>query len=63
MPIDRQLRFALGAQHQLTESLALGGAVEYVDFGDARINDPTTLKGDYDTNRAVFLALTLNWKF
>ena len=63
MPIDRQLRFALGAQHQLTESLALGGAVEYVDFGDARINNPTTLKGDYDTNRAVFLALTLNWKF
>ncbi len=45
------------------ESLTVGGAVEYVDFGDARINNPTTLKGDYDTNRAVFMALTLNWKF
>jgi long-chain fatty acid transport protein len=63
MPIDRQIRFALGAQHQLSETMTVGGAVEYVDLGSARISDPNTLTGDYQTNRAFFFALNANFKF
>lgn len=63
MPIDRQIRFALGAQHQLSETMTVGGAVEYVDLGSARISDPNTLTGDYDKNRAFFFALNANFKF
>jgi long-chain fatty acid transport protein len=62
MPIDRQIRFALGAQHQLSETITVGGAVEYVDLGSARISDPNTLTGDYDKNRAFFFALNANFK-
>jgi long-chain fatty acid transport protein len=35
MPIDRQIRFALGAQHQLSETMTVGGAVEYVETSGA----------------------------
>ena len=63
MPIDRQLRFAIGARHRLSERLTLGGVVEYADLGSARINDSATLKGEYETNRAIFVALNLEWKF
>jgi hypothetical protein len=55
MPIDRQIRFALGAQHQLSETMTV--------LGSARISDPNTLTGDYDKNRAFFFALNANFKF
>jgi long-chain fatty acid transport protein len=42
MPIDRQIRIALGAQHQLSETMTVGGAIEYADLGSARISDPNT---------------------
>ena len=63
MPIDRQIRIGLGAQHQLSETMTVGGSVVYADLGDARISDPNTLTGNYDTNRAVFFALNANFKF
>jgi opacity protein-like surface antigen len=63
MPVDRQIRIALGAQHQLSETMTVGGAVEYVDLGSARISDPNTLTGNYGENRALFFALNANFKF
>lgn len=63
MPIDRQLRFALGAQHEVTDSITVGGAVEYVDLGDATIENSATLVGDYDKNRVLFFAINANIKF
>ncbi len=63
MPIDEQYRFAVGAQHQLSETLAVGGSFVYADLGDAKISNSTTLEGDYETNRALFFSLNLNWKF
>jgi opacity protein-like surface antigen len=63
MPIDRQIRIGLGAQHQLSETMTVGGSVVYADLGDARISDPNTLTGNYDTNRAVFFAVNANFKF
>ena len=62
MPIDRQIRLAVGAQHQLSETMTVGGSFEYIDFGSSRISDPNTLTGDYQTNRAFFFALNANFK-
>lgn len=63
MPIDRQLRYAVGAQHQLTPKLNVGGSFVYVDMGNARINNPSLLVGEYKTNEIFFFALNANWKF
>ncbi len=63
MPMDRQWRFAFGTQHELTESVTIGGSFEYVDLGDAKIDNATTLRGDYETNRIVFFAVNANIKF
>ena len=46
-----------------SERLNLGGNFEYLDLGDAKINNSRTLKGDYKRNEAFFLALNANWTF
>jgi long-chain fatty acid transport protein len=63
MPVDRQFRYAVGAQYQWNERVNIGGAFEYIDLGDARINNPTILTGEYDENRIFMFALNLNYKF
>ncbi len=62
MPIDRQLRYAVGAQYQFSETMTFGGALEYVDFGEANIKNSNTLIGDYETNRGIFFQANLIWK-
>ena len=62
LPSDRQIRYAVGAQHQLTEKLSLGGAFEYIDLGDAKIRSDS-LRGDYKDNRVVAIAVNLSYKF
>jgi long-chain fatty acid transport protein len=62
MPMDRQLRLAVGAQYQFSDEMTFGGALEYVDFGEANIKNNNTLIGDYETNRGIFFQLNLNWK-
>ena len=62
LPIDRQIRFAIGAQHQLTDKMSLGGAFEYIDMGDAKIRSDT-LQGDYQDNRIFAIGVNLNYKF
>ena len=62
MPIDRQWRYAVGAQYTLRENLTLGGAFQYADYGSADIvND--LLLGNYSDNQIYFFALNANWKF
>ena len=63
LPMDRQVRYAVGAQYQWNESMSIGGAFEYVDLGDARINDPAFLTGKYEDNRLFMFALNLGYKF
>ena len=63
LPMDRQIRYAVGVQYQWNESMNIGGAFEYVDLGDARINDPTFLTGKYEDNRLLVFALNLSYKF
>ena len=63
IPFDRQLRYAVGTQYQWSERLSIGGNVEYVDLGRAKINNDQTLKGDYKRNEIFFLGLNANWTF
>ena len=63
LPMDRQVRVAVGAQYQLSERMNVGGSFVYLDLGDARIDDPAVLVGDYDENRILFFALNLGYKF
>ena len=63
LPFDRQLRYAVGTQYQWSERLSLGGNVEYIDLGKAKINNDQTLKGDYKRNEIFFFGLNANWKF
>ncbi len=63
MPIDRQLRYAVGTQYQWSEKVSVGGAFEYLDYGKAEINKPLLLRGKYEKNNIVFVALNANWKF
>jgi len=48
--------------------MTVGTAYEYLDAGDAEIDQEGgplqgPLKGDYDTNAIHFLAVNLIWKF
>ena len=61
--MDRQIRYAVGAQHQWSERLSVGGAFEFIDLGDAEIDNPNALEGDYKTNYAFVGALNFNYKF
>jgi len=63
MPMDRQLRYAVGTQYQWSERLNLGGSFVYADYGKAKINNDRTLKGDYKRNDLFFFALNASWKF
>ena len=62
MPVDRQIRYAVGALYSWSETLTIGGALEYVDLGDAEINS-STLIGEYDTNNMIVASLNFNWKW
>jgi long-chain fatty acid transport protein len=63
LPMDRQIRFAVGAQYKLNERMHVGGAFEYIDLGDARIDDPALLVGEYETNRIFMIAFNFDYKF
>ncbi len=63
LPMDRQIRYAVGAQYQWNERISVGGAVEYIDLGDAEISNSDILKGEYDTNRVIMFALNFGYKF
>jgi long-chain fatty acid transport protein len=63
LPMDRQVRYAVGAQYQWNERMTIGGAFEYIDLGDARIDNPTLLIGDYEDNRLIMFALNLSYEF
>lgn len=62
LPVDRQIRAAVGAQHSLNEKLDIGGAFEYIDLGEAKIRS-NALSGEYEDNYLVAFSLYLNYKF
>ena len=60
MPIDRQIRYTGGARYRLSESLTLGGYLNYTDLGSAKIRTGLW-GGEYDKNEVIELAVYLNW--
>jgi long-chain fatty acid transport protein len=62
LPVDRQIRYAVGAQHELSESISVGGSFEYVDLGDAEIQSDT-LRGKYQDNRLIAMSVYFNYVF
>lgn len=58
IPIDRQIRFSIGAQHEVGESLTLGGSFTYVNLGQAEVR-ANFVRGDYQDNDLFILGLTL----
>jgi long-chain fatty acid transport protein len=68
MPLDRQIRVGAGVQYELNQDVTLGAAYEYLDLGDANIDQTGgnlrgDLKGDYQKNRIHFIGLNVVWKF
>jgi long-chain fatty acid transport protein len=62
MPVDRQIRYAIGAQYSISDRATIGGSVVYVDLGDADI-DAATISGSYENNQVIFAAMNFGWKF
>lgn len=62
MPLDRQLRIAVGGELILSESLSVGGYVNYADVGRAHIVAPQ-FSGEYDTTDIYQLGMNARWHF
>lgn len=67
LPIDRQIRYAIGWQHQYCPTIKLGIAYSYVDLGKADINQRRgilsgTVVGDYHPNAMHVVNFSLIWK-
>jgi long-chain fatty acid transport protein len=68
LPVDRQLRYAVGIQYEWNRDVTWGLAYELVDLGNAPINTRRgplagQLTGDYPTNQIQFVSTNLAWKF
>jgi len=62
MPVDRQVRVAVGSRYHHSDKLVLGGYVNYADLGDAEIV-ARGFEGDYDGENAVLgVSVFVNWQ-
>jgi len=62
LPVDRQIRYAVGAQYHLSDDMTVGGYVNYADLGKARI-EAEKYGGKYQDNGVLQLAVNFNWAF
>ena len=62
LPVDRQVRYAFGTQYTISDSLKVGGYINYADLGSAKI-ESARWGGEYRDNGALQLAANLNWTF
>ena len=68
LPLDRQIRIGTGIQYDWNKDVTVGVAYEYLDAGDADIDQAGgplqgPLKGKYETNAIHFIAVNLIWKY
>jgi long-chain fatty acid transport protein len=69
MPMDKQIRLSGGVTYKRDNGHKIGGVLTIADYGDADIDNggtraggaDWTVKGDYDTNRLIFLGLNYGW--
>lgn len=64
MPINKQIRFAVGAQYDWSKNINVGRAFVCADYGDAKIKDPL-LAIDYKCfiHRPAAVVLSRNYRF
>jgi long-chain fatty acid transport protein len=63
LPVDEQVRYAGGARYALSDTLSVGGYVNYADLGKARISSKRW-GGDFgDANSLLQLVANVNWTF
>ena len=60
MPVDRQVRLALGLRKQVRPDLEVGVNMVYADMGSAAI-DSLFFAGDYEKNHVLFVGVSFNW--
>jgi long-chain fatty acid transport protein len=66
MPIDEQIRYALGADYVRDSGLRISGSLVYADYGDAKILSERApplfgLDGKYKNNQIWFASVSFNW--
>lgn len=61
IPVDEQVRFSVGAQHDLSDALTLGGSFTYVNLGAGEVRNPTVV-GDYKNNDLFIFGATIAFK-
>jgi long-chain fatty acid transport protein len=60
LPIDEQIRYNAGARYHVSNTLIVGGYVNYTDLGNAKI-DADFWDGEYSTNEMFQLSIYANW--
>ena len=68
MPLDRQWRYGTGIQYDLSEDMTVGCAYEFLDLGDAEIDQNRgelagKVAGDYSSNYIHFFNVNLIKRF
>ena len=67
LAFDSQYRYACGLQYDWNEDITIGFAYEYLDLGEAELEQSGTLAGDlvgeYDTFHVHVVTLNMAWKF
>ncbi|MGH0032702.1 MAG: OmpP1/FadL family transporter [Myxococcota bacterium] len=61
LPVDRQIRWAVGGLYDWSEHTRVGLAFNWIDLGRASI-DNARIRGSYSRNDLFLLALNVNWK-
>jgi len=60
LPVDSQIRAAVGARYRLKPSTPLGCSFVYINLGEGNVSNPT-VSGDYKRNHAFVFGLTLDF--
>lgn len=66
LPLDRQIRIAVGLQYEVHDAYAIGAACEYANLGSAGINTTRpsgTMQGDYEATSLNVFNLTVLRRF
>ncbi len=62
LPVDRQIRYAVGAEYDWSETQTIGVSFVYADLGDAEI-ERTLFSGEYGENHFLFFGLYSKWRW
>jgi len=67
MPMDRQIRYTLGAEYRRDNGMKIAASFVYADYGDGKINSARNpplvgVQGEYDDNNIFFFSLSANWQ-